>query len=185
MSMTTDRSRSRGAVALAWLLGPGVFAALLAIAACDDSLVVDVGDEASQNPADTVPFDTSYTLLCRDQGTEEPLRAVIRDSVALKELWTETLGTPGTGPRVDFENRVVLVYTTGLQPRSHLAIPWIDEVEIAEDSAVARVYEGSSPGGIARLSRPAHVVQVPRFEGPVEWQVDSTGPEDWPGSLIC
>lgn len=115
-----------------------------------------------------------------DQGTRSGIRderkLVIRDWDAWRALWAEhTKGqVPSPSlPYVDFARAMVIGVFLGEKPTSGHAVE-IVEVRVLFEKLLVRVQVTTPPPGailLQVLTQPFHLVKVPRYEGPVVFEL--------------
>lgn len=111
--------------------------------------------------------------IARGDGSRivEPRRAIVRDELEWRTLWTIHAGLDLPVPAVDFESQIVAAVFAGERPTPGFAI----EVTGArrEGMALTLLVEERQPGpGLATAQlvvTPFHIVSLPRYDGEVRF----------------
>jgi hypothetical protein len=141
---------------------------------------IDSGASVPQDPGGSV---SPMRMVAVEQGVRSGISTardvVIRDRGAWEELWAEHVAgqqQAASLPNVDFTSQMVLAVFLGEKPSSGYAVSVIGATE-ADGKVVVDVEVAVPPrdmSQLAVLTRPFHIVTVPRTEGGVDFVATET-----------
>jgi hypothetical protein len=118
-------------------------------------------------------IDSTQVLLRTGQGLGDPMRAVLRDSEAWEQFWSQAhslLEPAPAPPSVNFADSMLLVAALGTRSTGGFSVA-IDSV--SRGSALRVFVTSIAPGprcvSTMAISWPVQVVRVARFDGSVEF----------------
>lgn len=127
-------------------------------------------------PKEAMPVDLETIDRGTHSGVRDARKLVIRDALTWGALWSEhTFGQvpPPPLPPVDFAREMVIAVFLGEKPTSGYAAE-IVEIRLTAEGLLVRVKATIPPSGVPLLqvlTQPFHIVKVPRYDGPVAFEV--------------
>jgi hypothetical protein len=104
-------------------------------------------------------------------SVDEPQQVVVRNMDAWNVLWKSHTNAP-TVPRVDFTKDMVVAVFLGTRPSAGFSVEILRARRDGGELVIEYAESRPAPGGVAAqlLTAPAHIVTVPRHNGPVRFE---------------